>query len=163
MSVLCVGKGCSEHILSFLDSIDLSKELTEKVGEAPQDRPMTAKKNMELIYKVSDVLGQSLNINEILEKILEYIFDLLKRIDRGAVILIDHETGEAGEVITRFRKGIDDSVMRYSEAVIDRVIKTGQNGCRLEKDLAGLSRIQIIYRHLRIPDRKIQSVGVGIV
>jgi pSer/pThr/pTyr-binding forkhead associated (FHA) protein len=126
MSVLCVGKGCSEHILSFLDSIDLSKELTEKVGEAPQDRPMTAKKNMELIYKVSDVLGQSLNINEILEKILEYIFDLLKRIDRGAVILIDHETGKAGEVITRFRKGIDDSVMRYSEAVIDRVIKTGK-------------------------------------
>ena len=32
MSVLCLGQGCTEYILAFLDSIELSKELREKVN-----------------------------------------------------------------------------------------------------------------------------------
>ncbi len=126
MSVLCLGQGCSEYILAFLDSIDLSKELSEKVGEAHKDRPMTAKRNMELVSKVSHVLGQSLDINEMLEKILAYIFDLLKRIDRGAIILINDETGEVKQVIIRNREGLSDNTTRYSEAVVERVLETGK-------------------------------------
>lgn len=126
MSVLCLGQGCSEYILAFLDSIDLSKELSEKVGEAQKDRPMTAKRNMELVSKVSHVLGQSLDINEMLEKILAYIFDLLKRIDRGAIILINDETGEVKQVIIRNREGLSDNTTRYSEAVVERVLETGK-------------------------------------
>jgi pSer/pThr/pTyr-binding forkhead associated (FHA) protein len=45
------------------------------------DRPLTPAKNFELIYKVSTALTQSLDLNETLEKILDYIFDLMKRID----------------------------------------------------------------------------------
>ena len=126
MSVLCVGRGCSEYILAFLDSIDLSKELSEKVGEAKKDRPMTAKRNMELVSKVSHVLGQSLDINEMMERILEYIFDLLKRIDRGAIILVNDKTGEVKQVIIRNKEGLSDNRMRYSGAVVDRVLETGK-------------------------------------
>jgi pSer/pThr/pTyr-binding forkhead associated (FHA) protein len=124
MSVLCLGRGCTEYILAFLDSLELSKELSEKVGEAQKDRPMTAKQNMELIYKVSHVLGQTLDINETLEKILEYIFDLLKRIDRGAIILVNDETGETTQVIIRNKEGLPHNRMRYSKAVVERVLKT---------------------------------------
>jgi pSer/pThr/pTyr-binding forkhead associated (FHA) protein len=126
MSVLCLGEGCTEYILAFLDSLELSKELSEKVGEAQKDRPMTAKQNMELIYKVSHVLGQTLDINEMLEKILEYIFDLLKRIDRGAIILVNDKTGETRQVIIRNKEGLIDHTMRYSKAVVERVLKTGK-------------------------------------
>jgi transcriptional regulator with GAF, ATPase, and Fis domain len=126
MSVLCLGEGCTEYILAFLDSLELSKELSEKVGEAQKDRPMTAKQNMELIYRVSHVLGQTLDINEMLEKILEYIFDLLKRIDRGAIILVNDKTGEKRQVIIRNKEGLIDHTMRYSEAVVERVLKTGK-------------------------------------
>jgi pSer/pThr/pTyr-binding forkhead associated (FHA) protein len=126
MSVLCVGEGCTEYILAFLDSLQLSKELSEKVGEAQKDRPMTAKRNMELIYKVSHVLGQTLDINDIMEKILAYIFDLLKRIDRGAIILVNSDTGETKKVIIRNKEGLTDNRMRYSEAVVERVLETGK-------------------------------------
>ena len=126
MSVLCVGEGCTEYILAFLDSLELSKELSEKVGEAQKDRPMTAKQNMELIYKVTHVLGQTLDINEMLEKILEYIFDLLKRIDRGVIILVNDKTGETTQVINRNKEGRTDDTMRYSEAVVKRVLRTGK-------------------------------------
>ena len=124
MSVLCLGQGCTEYILAFLDSIELSKELREKVGEAQKDRPMTAKRNLELIYKVSHVLGQTLDINDMLEKILEYVFDLLKRIDRAAIILVNDETGENRQVIIRNKQGMAHNKMRYSKAVVDRVLET---------------------------------------
>ncbi len=126
MSVLCVGEGCTEYILAFLDSLELSKELSEKVGEAQKDRPMTAKQNMELIFRVSHILGQTLDINQMLEKILEYIFDLLKRIDRGAIVLINDKTGETRQVIIRNKEGLTDNTIRYSEAVVERVLKTGK-------------------------------------
>lgn len=126
MSVICLGKECTEEVLSFLDSIHPSRDISKKVGVSAKDRPMTARKNMELIHKVSNVLMQSLNIDEISEKILGYIFDLLKRIDRGAIILIDKETGETSQVITRLKEHIDDSDVRYSQDIVDRVLRDGK-------------------------------------
>jgi len=86
-TVICLGKPRSGDELTALDSTAVSKKIPKKGEDFIQDRPMTPQKNMELIYKVSRVLMQSLNlnenINEILGKILQYILDLLKRIDRG--------------------------------------------------------------------------------
>jgi len=98
----------------------------EELGETGVfDRPGTSPKNLEVLYKVSSVLMQSLNINETLEKILDYIFELLKRVDRGAIILIDDVTGEIIEVISR---SIDSAknTQPYSRSVVNRVIKEGQ-------------------------------------
>lgn len=126
MSVVCLDKESSEDVVSFLESIRLSRDISKEVGVSAKDRSMTAQKNMELIHKVSNVLMRSLNINQISEKILGYIFDLLKRIDRGAIILIDKKTGEISEVITKFKSHINGSDMRYSPDVVDRVIEDGK-------------------------------------
>jgi adenylate cyclase len=92
-----------------------------------QDRPLTPQKNVELIYKVSSVLMQSLNvsdnINDILETILTYILDLLKRIDRGVFILLDSETGEISELIPILKGSMGDSLRVYSRTIVNRVIQ----------------------------------------
>ncbi len=49
---MSIGKSCEKEMLAVLDSIDLSKVLDEE-GALAKDRPLTAKKNMELIHKVS--------------------------------------------------------------------------------------------------------------
>jgi len=126
MSVICIGEGCSEYVLAFLDSIDLSKELSEKIGHSSKDRLGTAKKNMELIYNVCDVLKVSMDLDEILEKVLECIFDLFRRVDRGIILLMDTKTGEFSKVISRFRDHVDDHIMRYSQTVVGRVMRTGK-------------------------------------
>lgn len=126
MSVICLDKESSEDVVSFLESIRLSRDISKKVGVSAKDRSMTAQKNMELIHKVSNVLMRSLNINEASEKILGYIFDLLKRIDRGAIILIDKKTEEISEAITKFKSHINCSDMRYSPDVVDQVIEDGK-------------------------------------
>jgi transcriptional regulator with GAF, ATPase, and Fis domain len=124
-SVLCLGKALSDDVMAFLDSIDLFRGLDEDALHYIQDRPKTTKKNMELIYKVSNVLSPSLAINEILDQILDFIFDLLKRIDRGVVILIESETGKISEIIRSLKKRGDDIPTNYSQTVIKRVMQKG--------------------------------------
>jgi signal transduction histidine kinase len=85
------------------------------------DRPWTPAKNFELIYKVSTALTQSLDLNETLEKILDYIFDLMKRIERGAIVLTDPKTGKVTDVISRFKDGTKDISESYSRSVVNRV------------------------------------------
>jgi pSer/pThr/pTyr-binding forkhead associated (FHA) protein len=133
----------TDEDMAALDSIDLSQEVSEEalpeqqedeLHERPesflQDRPLTAQKNMELIYRVSSALMESLhaddNINEILETILNYILDLLKRVDRGAFILVDEHTGKISGLIPILKKSGGDTIRVYSRTIVDRVIREGR-------------------------------------
>ena len=121
-----LGKAYPDDVLTALDSIDLFKELDDGDGSGPKDRPSTAKKNMELIYKVSNVLMQSLNTKEILERILHHIMELLRRIDRGVIILLNRETGEIGDVISIVKTNEKDRGTSYSRTIVDRVVREGK-------------------------------------
>ena len=114
MSVVCLGKACLENVMPFLDSLSEDAELFI------QDRPMTSEKNMELINRVSRLLMQSSDISEVLKKILDSILDLLTRIDRGVIILIDDKTGKNRDVI--IRSGKNKTVRLYSRTVVKRVM-----------------------------------------
>jgi GAF domain-containing protein len=81
---------------------------------------------MELIYKVSNVLMESSDLKEIAEKIHNYIFRLLKRIDRCVLILIDRKTGKISKAITKSRKPSTDKEKTYSGDVVERVIREGK-------------------------------------
>ena len=118
-----IDKPYPDDVLAVLDSIDLFKELDEADASEPKDRPLTAKKNMELIYKVSTVLMQSINTKEILEKILRHIMELLRRIDRGVIVLLNRETGEIGDVISIIKTSDKDCMTAYSRTIVNRVVK----------------------------------------
>jgi 3',5'-cyclic-nucleotide phosphodiesterase len=120
MSVLCFGEGCAEEIQDFLGVIDFSGLEPEEEGFA-EDRPMTAQKNMELMLRVSDLLTRSTDLRDTLKEILNCVFELLVRIDRAAIILLDPNKGKVKEVIYRLREGVEDQ--RFSTEVLDRVMQ----------------------------------------
>lgn len=120
MTVLCLGEGC-EEIRDFLDSMDISGLETEEPDAVSEDRPMTAQRNMELMIKVSDLLTRSTDIHDTLKEILDCVFDLLARIDRAAIILLDPEKGGIKEVIYRMREGVEDQ--RFSTEVLEHVME----------------------------------------
>lgn len=122
-TLISVGEPYSGDILRALDSIDLFKEVEAAAATTMVDRPMTAKNNFDLVLKVSNVLMESLNIDDILKRILNYILDLLKRIDRGVIILIDEESGKVRDVVSIFKDDKDDTITMYSRTVVDRVLK----------------------------------------
>jgi pSer/pThr/pTyr-binding forkhead associated (FHA) protein len=123
MSVICLGEGCKEQIMPFLDSTGLTKESTEESGIFVEHREKTNQRKLELIYKVSDLLTENLPITEILKKILDYIFDLLKRIDRAAFILVDPETEKILDLISRTAKPRADTTIVYCPDVVTGVIE----------------------------------------
>jgi len=91
-----------------------------------KDRPMTNPKNLQLLYNISNILMESIEINDVLEKLMEYLFDCLKRIDRGAILLYDDATGKLSEIIARSREGLLDTSMDYSKTIVERVIRTAK-------------------------------------
>jgi PAS domain S-box-containing protein len=89
------------------------------------DRPMTNPKNLQLIYRVSHVLTESLDIHEILEKIINCLFESLSRVDRCAILLLDDEKGDVSEIISRSRREPSETKIAYSRSIVDRVIREG--------------------------------------
>jgi len=150
MTVICIGEGCSEDVLSLLGSMEVSGGVKKKKKAIAQKRPMTAKKNMELIYRVSSVLMQSSDLNEILEKILDSIFDLLKRIDRGMILLVDQKTGEISEAVSRARGKGGEGRLRYDVTVVERVIEENKGMIILDIDAEEETDLSATLKLLKI-------------
>lgn len=91
-----------------------------------RDRRVTNRSNLELMYEVSTILMQSLDINEICEKIMDSLFSCLKRIDAGAILLIDPDTGKFEEIISRSRDKKGSIEINYSRTIVDQVIREGK-------------------------------------
>jgi putative methionine-R-sulfoxide reductase with GAF domain len=124
--VISLGQPYSGQTWVIKESRDLSKMIGNHGRPFLGDRPLTARKNMELIYKVGEILKDASNINKGLEEILNQIFDLLKRIDRAVFILVDRKTGEYSKVIIKFKKGAKDDFGMYSRTIVDRVLREGE-------------------------------------
>jgi putative methionine-R-sulfoxide reductase with GAF domain len=126
MSVICVGEACKKHMMPFLDSIGFAKEIGKETGTFEQHRDNSNQRKLQLLYSVSDVLMANLPIRETLQRILDHIFDLLRRIDRGAFVLLDPETQEIREIVFRSKRATDDPNMIFCRDVVDRVIGNGK-------------------------------------
>jgi len=122
MTVICIGEGCTEQIIPLFDSIELRKDTGEQSGILKVHRDKANQKKLELLYRVSDILSEGLSIDQALTRILSHMLNLLGRIDRGAFILVDPETGMIADVIFASPKPIDESSIFYCSDLVSRVI-----------------------------------------
>jgi signal transduction histidine kinase/CheY-like chemotaxis protein len=72
------------------------------------------------------VLMGSLDINEIFQKIMDHMFDLLKRIDRGAILLIDEKTHKLKQIAARSNYSDEKNIPNFSRTVVTKVINEGK-------------------------------------
>jgi signal transduction histidine kinase/pSer/pThr/pTyr-binding forkhead associated (FHA) protein len=91
-----------------------------------KDRRLTNRRSLEVIYEVSTVLLQLSDIDDICEKIMEALFSYLKRINSGAILLIDDKTGNLKVVTTRSRSSKKQIKSHYSRTIVNRVIREGR-------------------------------------
>ena len=127
MTVICLGKGCREQIVPFLDTVSLIREKEEKDAVSEDRRARTDQKREDLLYRVSLTLKDSGTLKDILEKVLGHIFRYLKRIDRGAFVLADPETLQTVESICKVNdKSGKDVSASFSEEVVQTVLGGGK-------------------------------------
>ena len=123
MTVLCIGYGCLEEMTPFLDSIGLTGDFGNQSGIYQVHKDKTNQRKLELLYKVSDVLGENLPLGETCKKILDHIFDLLKEIDRAIFLLIDPVTREITKTISQSKpgSGIGDLALSTLRDIVQKV------------------------------------------
>jgi len=127
MSLICLGKACLDNVMPFVDAIFESDNLNDVVERyQKRDRPMTERNTMELVYNVSTVLKEASSLNEILEKILDSILNLLQRMDRGLILLRDTETGNIIYTHSKAKRSGESVALRYSHTMVDRVVREGK-------------------------------------
>jgi putative methionine-R-sulfoxide reductase with GAF domain len=126
MSVICLGERFIKQMMPLLDSIGLTRETDEQSGIFLVHGHGANQKKLELLYKVSELLREDRPINETLEKILDCIFDLLRRIERAAFIMVDPETENVLDVISRTNTPGANTNTSYCGDVVRRVIEEGR-------------------------------------
>ena len=122
--LLSAGEPYSEDGMTAQFSIDLIEETEQtRKGFLYRGREITDREKLEMMYGMSTVLVQSLDIDELAERMLVSIFSCLSAIDSGALILIDKDTGAHTRVIARSRKGgSHKDGMSYSRTIVDRAV-----------------------------------------
>ena len=126
MTVICFGEGCKEQIVPFLDTVSLIREKGKKQGGVKDRRSETDQKREDLLSRVSLTLKDSGPLKVILEKVLSHILHHLKRVDRGAFVLVDPETLKTMEIICTVNKSSKDISASFSQEVIQSVLEAGK-------------------------------------
>jgi signal transduction histidine kinase/pSer/pThr/pTyr-binding forkhead associated (FHA) protein len=113
-----------------------AKSLPKKVEREPFDNSKPSKhrsrtyiRSLELLLSVSNILAQSLSIEEVFGEVLDRIFDFLKRIDRGAILSLDTETGTLKEMASKQRMEEKEGLLskiNYSRTIVKRTIEEGK-------------------------------------
>lgn len=118
-----LGQMFDGSIEDIQDWVDFSRDLVETGRVIFKDKPVTLKKDLEFLVRVSDLLRQGLDTERLLGEVLNCIFDYFKTLDRGVAILLEPQTGKVADVFSSSRESRDDTVMMYSRTIVQRVIQ----------------------------------------
>jgi GAF domain-containing protein len=121
--VLSLGIPAAKETGHDSDSKVTPEKHSSKKKESEGKRYMEYENNMILIGKVSDLLKESLELNEIIDKIMNHILYLLVRTDRVFIILFDTKTGDISEVLSKSRGRSVFGDIDYSHDIVDQVVE----------------------------------------
>ena len=148
--LMSLGKPYAEDGMVTQYSISLKERPEEPAKHLlHKDRRITDREKLETIYEVSTLLMQSLDIDEIGEKILDSVFSCIKSIDSAALLLADQDTGELRQVTARSREYGKEFDMPYSRTISNRVVLEGKAIMMSDTSLAeetDLSESMILMR-----------------
>jgi hypothetical protein len=102
--LICTGEGRTEIPLSREYSVEVPWPFSENRDDfSAGDTLSTDRKKLEQIYKLATELDHSAGIEATCAKIVDSLLFFLKRIDSGAILLLDERSRELKEVVSRVR------------------------------------------------------------
>ncbi len=85
-----------------------------------------AQSNLQVMYRAALAVSQTLDIDKLLHRILELIFESVEA-DRGCVMLTDAGTGQLQPKVQRTRRGVKDGDrMTISKTILDYVMENSE-------------------------------------
>jgi len=126
MAVIGLGEECKEQMTPFLDTVSLITKNWKRDEKAGDRRARTREKRLDLLANVSMTLKTTSGIKKALTEVLGHILYFLKRIDRGAIVLVDPVTLSTSEAICRSSKPGDEVSPPYCEEAVQQALKSGK-------------------------------------
>ena len=99
MRVICLGERCRDKMAPYLDTLTMITRKDAVAGVFEDRRKRTRQKRGDLINKAVLSLKEDVPLMQMLGEVLGQIFHHLKRIDRGAFVLVDPRRPDAKSVI----------------------------------------------------------------
>jgi two-component system NtrC family sensor kinase len=130
----------------FDDNTDVESQILESVvpqfsgGILPVNVPLAAaggdgqsksdadslRSHLQLMYQTTAAVSQTLNIDELLERVLTLVFEWVDA-DRACVLLLDQQTGELSPSLRKDREEVPKSdQLVISKRILDYVIDSGE-------------------------------------
>lgn len=79
---------------------------------------------LKALLEITKGLGKTLDLREVLARILEGLFRIFVRADRGFVIIRDHRTGRLVPMAVRCRKACHAETIRISRTIVNTVMNS---------------------------------------
>jgi len=124
MAVIGLGEECKEQMTPFLDTVSLIRKNWKQDEKSGDRRAKTREKRLDLLANVSMTLKTTSGMKKSLTEVLGHILHFLKRIDRGAIILVDPLNLRISESICRSKKSGDDITPPYCKEAVQQALKT---------------------------------------
>jgi len=124
MAVIGLGEECKEQMTPFLDTVSLIRKNWKQDEKSGDRRAKTREKRLDLLANVSMTLKTTSGIKEALTEVLGHILHFLKRIDRGAIVLVDPSNLKISESICQSKKSGDDIIPPYCGEAVQQALKT---------------------------------------
>ena len=133
-------------VVHFDDNTDVESQILESVvpqfsgGILPVNVPLAAagedgqsksdadllRSHLQLMYQTTVAVSQTLNIDELLERVLTLVFEWVDA-DRACVLLLDQKTGELSPSLRKDREEVPKSdQLVISKRILDYVIDNGE-------------------------------------
>lgn len=113
----------SSQIVSVMAQDDGSQVLDSSPESEESPFLARARSNLQVMYRMALAVSHTLDIDDLLGRILELIFDWVEA-DRGCVLLYDSETKRLAPRAQRSRKGlVAEQTMNISRTILDYVLE----------------------------------------
>jgi pSer/pThr/pTyr-binding forkhead associated (FHA) protein len=91
-----------------------------------EERRSRAFKEMNFIYDMLQLMGETSNSNQILERVTECLFESYPRIDKVSAFLFDERKNEMEEIVSRSKQDSEQQKAPYTRAILDQVVQDGK-------------------------------------
>ena len=105
------------------EKIDRSRSSIAYSGEERRSR---AFQEMNFIYDLLQLMGETSNTNQLLEKVTESLFESYPRIDKVSAFLFDDGKNRMEEIVSRSKQDSDKKKTSYTRAVLDQIMQDGK-------------------------------------
>ena len=122
--LMSVGKPLPRNFAFAQASIDLKESAAEWDGKSIlNDTLMTNRRRLQQIFEISKSLAQSLDLKEVYEKILDSLFLHFKKLEVGAILLRDENSGSLRQVAAKIRDKRRSKGIVLSQSILRQAIE----------------------------------------